>query len=347
MGSLEVEAYGLKIPCLCMRLFGRIYLIHSRIWDQSMHELTAGSIYFERDQPGRKNTLGMRRRMATVFQDPLLLTATVFENVALGLRMRRFGAGEIDRRVKPWLSRLKIEHLALRRVRTLSGGEAQRTSLARAFVLNPDLLLLDEPFSPLDPIGRESLLNDLHKILRETGTTTVLVTHHRHEALMLADSVGVLNDGKLLQLGPAREVFMYPLTEKVAEIVGIENRVPGVVQEIVGDVVSIDVDSQTVHVKGHYDRGSRVVLCLRAEELTLSHSEPRSCAPANLNRLEGKIISVSPGTLHHLVTLQSGNRFLLALVPRNELLRLNLHEGDDVVVTFSAKSLHVIANPEF
>ena len=302
---------------------------------------TAGTVSFDDEESIGKNGLRIRRRIATVFQNPLLLKGTVFDNVALGLRMRGLGKDEIEKRVTPWLSRLNIKHLAFQPVHTLSGGEAQRTSLARAFVLKPDLLLLDEPFSPLDPIGRDDLLTDLHQILKETGTTTVLVTHHRDEAFMLADRVGVLNDGRLLQLGPTRDVFLRPLTEKVAEIVGVENRIPGVVKESSGTMTTVEFDSQTMQVDGRYDAGSRVILCIRAEELCLNQSD--NCMTEDKqNRFNGRIVSVSSRIPYEYVTLRIGSRFVFVLVPRNKSHQFPLREGEDVVVTFSRQSVHVI-----
>src|SRR5262245_24977035 len=206
-----------------------------------------GHVLFRGQNALNGNSLELRRHVATVFQEPLLLNATVYQNAALGLKLRGMGQVEIERRLGPWLQRLGIAHLIARSARTLSGGEAQRTSLVRALVLEPELLLLDEPFSALDPATREDLLRDFQGILRETAITAVFVTHDRHEAFGLANRVGVLNQGYLLQIGSRENVFYRPETETVAKIVGIENLLSGVVETSDGDYVTIRIGDRRVH----------------------------------------------------------------------------------------------------
>lgn len=163
----------------------------------------------------RRGTLEARRRLAIVFQEALLFDTTVSENVATGLKLRGVPKRERQPRVERWLDRLGIAHLANRQARTLSGGEAQRTSLARALVLEPELLLLDEPFAALDAPTREALADDLLPLLRETATTTVMVTHDRDEAVELGDRLAVLIDGRLAQLDRPERVLAQPASEAV------------------------------------------------------------------------------------------------------------------------------------
>ena len=160
-----------------------------------------------------RHALAERRRMATVFQRPLLADMTVAENVALGLRFRGLGADAQDTRVSRWLERLNILPLRDQRARTLSGGQAQRVALARALVLEPELLLLDEPFAGLDEPSRDALLPDVGAILRHDRVTTFLVTHDRGEAQALADRVAVLMAGRIVQLDTTARVFQAPVSE--------------------------------------------------------------------------------------------------------------------------------------
>ncbi|MBI2874961.1 MAG: ABC transporter ATP-binding protein [Firmicutes bacterium] len=161
----------------------------------------------------------LRRHMAVVFQDPLLLDTSVFENVALGLRLRRVPKDEVREQVAAWLAKLGVNHLARRHARDLSGGEARRVSLARALVLRPSVLFLDEPFGSLDVPTRMELLGDLRNLLRDTGVTTLLVTHEFTEVLPLADRVAVLVRGRLAQVGTPREVFNRPADDLVRSLV--------------------------------------------------------------------------------------------------------------------------------
>ncbi len=213
--------------------------------------------------------LAVRRRMASVFQEPLLADATVFDNVAMGLRFRGADRARIEAQVARWLTRFEIAALAGRQARTLSGGEAQRAALARALVVEPELLLLDEPFSALDAPTREGLIDDLGRVLRAERITTVLVTHDHEEAMVLADRVGVLFEGRLVQLDRTSRVFRAPESEAVARFVGIETVVGCRVLSSIGGVSTIEVGGQTMEVEQRAEPGEEARLCLRAEDVTL------------------------------------------------------------------------------
>ena len=162
-----------------------------------------------------------------VFQDPLLFDATVAQNIATGLKLRGVPAAVREPAVRAWAQRLGIGHLLDRSARQLSGGEAQRTALARAFVLGPEILFLDEPFASLDAPAREGLLDDLGHILAETGSTAVISTHDQGEAARLAHRLAVMKEGTLLQIGGLREVMNHPQDPFVAAFVGMETLLKG------------------------------------------------------------------------------------------------------------------------
>ncbi len=179
-----------------------------------------GEVTFEGKSLRAWDDLEYRRKVAFVFQDPLLMDMTVEDNVALGLRFRGVAADEVRARAAKWMKSLGVDSLANRRASQLSGGEAQRVSLARAFVLEPELLLLDEPFSALDPPTRSSLLNDLSSILADDHRTTIFVTHNLKEAAQLGDRVAVVVKGELKQVGTASEIKARPSDDAVAAFLG-------------------------------------------------------------------------------------------------------------------------------
>jgi len=164
--------------------------------------------------------LEYRRNLALVLQEPLLLDRSVKENIALGLKFRGVDNNKIEKKVSQWTERFHISHLLDRSSKQISGGEAQRVSLARAFALEPELLLLDEPFSALDPQTRKELVKDLRIVLNQTHTTTIFVTHDLNDVLTLSDNVALIWDGLILQYGNVQDVFNNPINEAARHYFG-------------------------------------------------------------------------------------------------------------------------------
>jgi len=176
----------------------------------------SGEIIYDGRSQKQWDELEYRRKISFVFQSPLLMDMSVEQNVALGLTFRGTPKEEISERVGKWMKQLGVEALSKRRAGQLSGGEAQRVSLARAFVLDPELLLLDEPFSALDPPTRAKLFEDLSALLKEDHRTAVFVTHNLNEATKLSHRIAVIVGGILRQVGTAKQIKSRPADETVA-----------------------------------------------------------------------------------------------------------------------------------
>jgi len=173
-----------------------------------------------------KERLEQRRQMVMVFQDPLLFRGTVYDNVAYGLRLRKTPPHLERQRVHETLELLGLGSLATRGITSLSGGEEQKTALARALVLRPSIMFLDEPTAYLDAPTRHSFCAELLALLDALGIATVFVTHDRNEARRMSRAVAVLLAGRLEQLGPAEEVFRRPGSVQLAAFLGVENLFP-------------------------------------------------------------------------------------------------------------------------
>jgi len=183
-----------------------------------LQQPTAGQVIFKGQPAYKKNLRQLRQRMAFVFQQPLLLDMTVRQNIEIGLRLRKVSKQETNRRVVSWLQRLGIDHLADGPVRFLSGGEAQRVSIARALALEPEVLFLDEPFTGLDSPTRGQLLLDLVRLLHGTKIATLFVTHDYNEIPHLAHRLAVMEQGHLIQTGTPKEIYEQPKNDSVVRL---------------------------------------------------------------------------------------------------------------------------------
>ncbi|MEW6181769.1 MAG: ATP-binding cassette domain-containing protein [Bacillota bacterium] len=177
---------------------------------------TSGTVRFDGRTVRNGNSLALRRRTAVVFQESLLLNTTVLGNITTPLRIKGVPRREAEARASKWLEYFGISSLARRPARRVSGGEAQRVSLARAFALEPEVLFLDEPFAALDYPTRNALLKELGGLLKETGTTTLFVTHDYTEIPYLAGRVAVILGGRIIKEGTMEEVFGGEIRERMS-----------------------------------------------------------------------------------------------------------------------------------
>ncbi len=287
------------------------------------------------------NHLAYRRRMALAFQEPLLLDTTVEGNVRSGLSLRGVPSGEQKRRAARWLERFGIAALSSRSSRFLSGGEAQRASLARALALEPEILLLDEPFAALDTPTRAALIDDLDRVLAEARTTTVLVTHDRSEAIRLGDRVAILIDGRIHQVGSPQDVFSAPADEEVAAFVGVETVVPASVRGLADGVATLDVAGVILEAATVSDPGPDVLLCLRPEDIVLSAPAGAASPTSARNHIAATITRITPSGPHTRIELNGGFP-LVALITKQSLEDLSLVPGARVQASFKATAAHLI-----
>ena len=235
--------------------------------------------------PPRKRDLGM------VFQSYAVWPhMTVQQNVAYPLKERKLSGGDAEARVAKALETVGLGDYAQRSVGALSGGQMQRVALARSLVYRPRLLLLDEPLSNLDAKLRLRLRDELRQIIKAAGITALYVTHDQSEAIALADRIGVMRDGKLLQIGSATEIYDRPATLFVANFTGATNHLDGKLLSQTGDRAEIELGSGvrlTADLPQKSEKGGAMRLAIRPEGIELGPMK------AGVNRLEGEIVSRS------------------------------------------------------
>ena len=231
-----------------------------------------------------------KRELGMVFQTYSLFPhMTVAENIAYGLKLRKVGKQEMQERVKRVLELVKLPNVADRYPKQLSGGQRQRIAIARALVIEPSLLLLDEPLSNLDAKLREELRDELKRLHQEIGVTTIFVTHDQEEALALSDRIVVLNHGFVEQIGTPLEIYNQPASEFVHTFIGKTNRMEG-------EVIAIDADSIKVRTTGglliqaakqarDFSLQQKVIVFVRPEKIKLSDTGVHTGA----NQVEGHL----------------------------------------------------------
>ena len=306
-------------------------------------ERQTGELVFKsRPVAGRRSVLAYRRNTATVFQEPLLFDMTVYDNVASGLKIRGMPRQELRQRVELNLERFRIGHLAGRAARKLSGGEAQRASLARAFATDPEIMFLDEPFSALDPPTREALIDDLERILRDTGIAVVMASHDQAEALRLAGTMAVMRQGRVVQAGAPEEIINFPADEFVASFVGMGTVLKGRVVQAGQGTVRVAVADKIIECVGEAAQGQMVILCIRPENVILALPGHQDCTSAR-NCFTGTITRIIPMGYFLKVQLDCGF-FLSTHITYHSREALGVEQGSAVAVSFKATAVHMIAH---
>lgn len=303
---------------------------------------TRGRLWLDGEEVvrGSSDIVALRRRMAMVFQRPAAFRMNVFENVAYGLALRGVSRAVRRTRVAEALELVGLGGFEDRRASTLSGGELQRISIARCLVTDPEVLFLDEPTANLDPLSTNVIEEVVAGLRRDRGTTVVMATHNLEQGQRLCDRLAVMAGGWLVQIGTPLELFYRPMSIDVAQFVGAENLVEGVVERMDRGVAFVRSGGEvTLAVAVHAPVAGPVTVAIRPEEIVLSRGD--TCRPGTANHLHGRVTAIdSEGPLVRVV-LDCGFP-LVALIRRLSYLQLGLEPGTVVCAEFDPNGAHLI-----
>jgi putative spermidine/putrescine transport system ATP-binding protein/spermidine/putrescine transport system ATP-binding protein len=306
-----------------------------------LEDPTEGDIFIKgariNDTPIHKRNLGM------IFQNYALFPhKTIFENVAFGLKYRDVSKADIEEKVTQALKMVRLPGVENRMPSQLSGGQQQRIAMARAIVIEPDVLLMDEPLSALDENLREEMRREVDNLQQMLGVTTIFVTHDQREALSMSDKILVMKDGRKQQEGEPQKVYNEPVNHFVADFLGHSNFIRGEI--IGGNDKQLDVKIETGNIlyadnKGRFSKGDRVELIVRAQRFdvfTKDEFEP----VAGMNQFQGRIKdrSYMGGEVSYFIEL-GGDREIHAI----SMMRTRLYKiGEEVSIQVAPHHCHLI-----
>jgi len=286
----------------------------------------------------RGRWLDLRRRMGMLFQRPIVFNASVYDNVAMGLRYRGASSDDIDRRVKEALEAVGLSRYIGSRATDLSGGEQQRVALSRVLVTDPEILFLDEPTANLDPGSTATIEAIVARLNREAGITVLISTHDLSQGQRLAHRVAVMIEGTVAQAGSPREIFHEPRDQKIARFVGVQNIIPGRVVSRKEGLTTVEAGGRQI-VSTTPPPAEEVTVVIRGEDISLHRREPGYEEAENL--FPATVTSIEPTAPFVNVTVHCGCD-LVALVTARRAEALGLAAGMQVWVSLQAKAVHLI-----
>ncbi|MFW5648987.1 MAG: spermidine/putrescine ABC transporter ATP-binding protein [Candidatus Alkaliphilus sp. MAG34] len=282
---------------------------------------TAGDVFFEGK---RINDLPpYKRQINTVFQKYALFPhMNIFENIAFGLRIKKIPEKEIKIKVEEMLQLVGLQSFAKRSVESLSGGQQQRVAIARALVNEPEVLLLDEPLGALDLKLRKGMQIELKKIQQEVGITFVYVTHDQEEALTMSDTIAVMNEGKIQQIGTPEDIYNEPKTAFIADFIGESNIVKGImIRDYLVEFANRTFDC----VDKGFGENTRVEVVIRPEDIEITSAET--------GMLRGEVItSTFKGVHYEMIVKENGRRWMIHstdMAPVGSTIGMNI--GPDLI----------------
>jgi iron(III) transport system ATP-binding protein len=275
-----------------------------------------------------------KRDTAMVFQSYALLPHyNIFDNVAYGLKLRKMDKNTIREKVKKILALVGLEGMEERMTNQLSGGQQQRVALARALVLEPGVLLFDEPLSNLDAKLRVTMRTEIRRIQQEAGITAIYVTHDQSEAMALSDQIIIMEKGVVAQIGTPQEIYYHPASEFVADFIGEANFLKGKLSDKNGDCGSVTVEGHMVPVVGVSEQpvGKDCTLVLRPESAILADSGVLPCKV---------IVSCFMGSYQNYHVMVGDT--LVKITDYNPRNKKVYEVGDTAWVSFEKENIHVL-----
>jgi putative spermidine/putrescine transport system ATP-binding protein len=287
-----------------------------------------------------------RRNVGMLFQNYALFPhLTVEENIAFGLEMRGIAKADAVRRVSEALNLVRLSSFGTRYPAQLSGGQQQRVALGRALVIEPAMLLLDEPLGALDKGLRESMQVELRALQRRLGLTTIMVTHDQDEALTMADKIVVMRDGKLEQVGSATEIYQRPTSKFVAKFIGASNLFEGLVEQRNGGGAVIRVSPElSLQVDQIPPSATDVMISIRPEAIVVEKAVQET-ATQRANSVTARVDqAIYRGFVsHYYLKTKNGEQIIVFEQNQSQQTGLRYAVGEEVVARWETPSNHVIA----
>lgn len=273
-----------------------------------------------------------KRGISIVYQDYALFPhLTVVENIRYGLHFSKENKAAGENHLRELLTLLNLEGLERRYPETLSGGEQQRVAMARALVVNPKILLLDEPLSALDPRLREEFRLLLKQLQQNTTATILMVTHDFSEALALGGRGAVMNDGRIEQTGSMEDIFQRPVSTMVSNFVGMKNLFAVTLKNETATIEGLQIQL------GHSYRDGHRFIAIRPEDIVLSAEQLQS---SMRNSFSGQIVRIISQGFYYEIHIEVNKTSFCALVTKGALVEMELQEGKEIFLFFKSTAIH-------